>query len=110
VACNRLNKIFIVNSSSKSCANLFSPVLLLLHFRSSFCAISVLDLFHRFEGVSLWISFRGTWVSTLCLFVDDLDSSNVGFGLRFVDFWMNPRSYCSWQRFVIPGVVGSFRL
>jgi hypothetical protein len=31
-------------------------------------------------------------VSALCLFVDDLDLSNAGFGLRFVDFWMNPRS------------------
>jgi hypothetical protein len=27
-------------------------------------------------------------VSALCLFVDDLDPSNAGFGLRFVDFWM----------------------
>jgi hypothetical protein len=28
----------------------------------------------------------------LVLFVDDLDPTNAGFGLRFVDFWMNPRS------------------
>jgi hypothetical protein len=27
-----------------------------------------------------------------CLVVDDLDPSNAGFGLRFVDFWMNPSS------------------
>jgi hypothetical protein len=39
VACNRLDKIFIVNSSSQSCANLSIPEFLLLHFRSSFCAI-----------------------------------------------------------------------
>jgi hypothetical protein len=31
-------------------------------------------------------------VSALCLFVDDLDPSNAGFGFRFVDFWMNPKS------------------
>jgi hypothetical protein len=92
VTCNRLNKIFIANSSSKACANLSTPELLLLHFRSSFCAFFVLDLFHRFEGVSIWISLRGSWVSALCLFVDDLDLSNAGFGLRFIDFWMNPRS------------------
>jgi hypothetical protein len=92
VAYNRLNKIFIENFSSKSCANLSIPVLLLLHFRSSFCAIFVLYLFHRFEGISIWISLRGSWVSALCLFVDDLDPSNTGFGLQFVDFWMNPRS------------------
>jgi hypothetical protein len=85
-------------------------VLLLLHFRSSFCAIFLLDLFHQFEGVSIWISLRGSWVSALCLFVDDLDPSNAGFGLRFVDFWMNPRSSCSWQGFAIPGVVGSLTL
>jgi hypothetical protein len=29
-------------------------------------------------------------VSALCIFGDDLDPSNAGFGLRFVDFWMNP--------------------
>jgi hypothetical protein len=63
----------------------------------------------RFEGVSLRISLRGSWVSALCLFVDDLDPSNAGFGLRFVDFWMNPRLLCSWQGFTIPGVVGSLR-
>jgi hypothetical protein len=92
VACNRLDKIFIMISSSKSCANLSIPEFLLLLFRSSFCAILVLDLFHRFDGVSIRISLRGSWVSALCLFVDDLDPSNAGFGLRFVDFWMNPRS------------------
>jgi hypothetical protein len=35
---------------------------------------------------------RGSWVSALCLFLDDLDPSNARFGLRFVDFWMNPSS------------------
>jgi hypothetical protein len=35
---------------------------------------------------------RGSWVSVLCLVVDDLDPSNLGFGLRFVDFWMIPSS------------------
>jgi hypothetical protein len=35
---------------------------------------------------------RESWVSALCLFVDDLDSSNTGFGLRFVDFQMNSSS------------------
>jgi hypothetical protein len=34
VACNRLNKIFIVKSSSKSCVNLSIPEFFLLHFRS----------------------------------------------------------------------------
>jgi hypothetical protein len=63
-----------------------------LCFSWSFCAIFVLDLFRRFEGVSIRISLRGSWLSALCLFVDDLDPSNAGFGLRFVDFWMNPRS------------------
>jgi hypothetical protein len=81
VDCNRLNKIFITNSSSKACANLSIPKLLLLHFWSSFCASFVLDLFHRFEGVSILISVRGSWVSALCLFVDDLDLSNAGFGV-----------------------------
>jgi hypothetical protein len=107
VASNRLDKIFIVNSSSKSCANLSIPEFLLLHFRSHFCAIFVLRAICRFEDVSLRISLRG--VSALCLFVDDLDPSNAVFGLRFVDFWMNPRSLCSWQGFAISGVVGSLR-
>jgi hypothetical protein len=31
-------------------------------------------------------------VSALCLFVDDLDPSNAGLDLRFVDFWMNSSS------------------
>jgi hypothetical protein len=48
-------------------------------------------------------------VSVLCPFVDDLDPSNAGFGIRFVDFWMNPRSLCSWQGFGILGVVRSLR-
>jgi hypothetical protein len=30
-------------------------------------------LIHHFEGVSLQISLRGSWVSALCLFVDDLE-------------------------------------
>jgi hypothetical protein len=67
------------------------------------------SFFARFEGVSLWISLRGSWVSALCLFVDDLDPSNAGFGLRFIDFWMNSRSLCSWQGFAILGVVRSLR-
>jgi hypothetical protein len=37
-------------------------------------------------------SLRGSWAGALCLFVDDLNSSNTVFGLRFVDFWMNPSS------------------
>jgi hypothetical protein len=48
-------------------------------------------------------------VSALCLFVDDLDPSNAGFGLRFIDLQMNSRSKCSWQGFAISGVVGSLR-
>jgi hypothetical protein len=39
VACNRLDKIFIVNSSYKSCANLSIPEFLLLLFQRSFYAI-----------------------------------------------------------------------
>jgi hypothetical protein len=39
VACNQLDKIFIVNSSSKYCANLSILEFLLLLFQSSFCAI-----------------------------------------------------------------------
>jgi hypothetical protein len=68
------------------------PVFVFGDFRSSFCAIFVLRSIRRFEGVSLRISLRGSWVSALCLFVDDLDPSNTGFGLRFVDFRMNPNS------------------
>jgi hypothetical protein len=46
-------------------------------------------------------------MDALRTFGDDLDPSNARFGLRFVDFWMNPMSLCSWQGFAIPGVVGS---
>jgi hypothetical protein len=35
---------------------------------------------------------RGSWVSALSLFVGDLDPSNTIFGLRFIDFRMNPSS------------------
>jgi hypothetical protein len=59
--------------------------------------------------VSPRISLRETWMDALRTFGDDLDPSNAGFGLRFVDFWMNPRYLCSWQGFAIPGVVGSLR-
>jgi hypothetical protein len=48
VACNRLDEIFIVNSSSKSCANLSIPEVLLLLFPRSFCAIFVLGSIRRF--------------------------------------------------------------
>jgi hypothetical protein len=48
VACNRLDKIFIVNSSSKSCANLSILEFLLFLFLSSFCAIFVLGSIRRF--------------------------------------------------------------
>jgi hypothetical protein len=68
------------------------PFSLFGDFRSLFLGFFVRRSICRFEGVSLRISLRGLWVSALCLFVDDLDPSNAGFGLRFVDFWMNPRS------------------
>jgi hypothetical protein len=68
------------------------PIFLFGDFRSSFCAIFVLRSIRPFEGVSLRISLRGSWVSALCLFVDDLDPSNTGLGLRFVDFRMKPSS------------------
>jgi hypothetical protein len=68
------------------------PVFLFGDFRSSFCAIFVLRSIRRFEGVSHRISLRESWVSAWCLFVDDIDPSNTGFGLRFVDFRMNPGS------------------
>jgi hypothetical protein len=48
--------------------------------------------FSILEGFSLQISLRASRVSALRLFVDDLDPSNVGFGLGFVDFRMNPSS------------------
>jgi hypothetical protein len=66
--------------------------LFFLVFSEPFLGIFVHRSIHRFEGVSLRISLRGYWMSALCLFVDDLDPSSAGFGLRFVDFWMNPRS------------------
>jgi hypothetical protein len=101
VACNRLNKIFIVNSSSKSCANLLIPELLLLHFRCSFRAIFVLDLIRRFWVIWLRISLRGSWVDALRTFVDDLDPSNVGNRARFGEFWMNSSLCFKRTRFVI---------
>jgi hypothetical protein len=56
VACNRLDKIFIVISSSKSCANLSIPEFHLLLFRSSFCAIFRAWLISSFLGRSIyWI-------------------------------------------------------
>jgi hypothetical protein len=58
----------------------------------AFSWVFVLRSIRRFGGVSLRISLRGSLVSALCLFVDDLVPSNVGFGLQFVEFWMNPRS------------------
>jgi hypothetical protein len=60
----------------------------LSYFRRNFVRRSI----RQFEGVSLRISLRGSWVSALCLFVDDLDPSNARFGLLFVDFRMNPSS------------------
>jgi hypothetical protein len=37
---------------------------------------SFFGLFRGFETVFLRICLRGSWVSALCLFVDDLDPSN----------------------------------
>jgi hypothetical protein len=37
--------------------------------------------------VFLWISLRGSWVSALCLFVDDLDPSNARKPPRFDGLW-----------------------
>jgi hypothetical protein len=48
-------------------------------------------LIRRFEGVSVRISLRGSWVDVLCILVDDLDPSNAGFGLQFTNFGWNPR-------------------
>jgi hypothetical protein len=44
--------------------------------------------FRGFERVFLWISLRGSWVSALCLFVNDLDPSNVGKPPRFDGLWV----------------------
>jgi hypothetical protein len=48
--------------------------------------ISVCRLIRQFEDVSLRISLRGSWVSVLFLFVDDLGPSNTGNRRRFVVF------------------------
>jgi hypothetical protein len=61
-------------------------------FQSLFLDFSFIARFVDLRVFLFGISLRGSWVSSLCLFVDDLDPSNTGFGLRFVDFWMNPRS------------------
>jgi hypothetical protein len=71
---------------------LLLPFLFFGDFSEPFLGIFVCHSIRRFDGVSLRISLRGSWVSALCLFVDDIDSSNIGFGLRFVDFWMDPSS------------------
>jgi hypothetical protein len=49
---------------------------------------SFIGQFRRFERVLLWIYLRGLWESALCLFMDDLDPSNVGKPLRFEGFWL----------------------
>jgi hypothetical protein len=43
-------------------------------------------LIRHFEGIFLRISLRGSRVSALFLFVDDVDPSNVGNRLRFAVF------------------------
>jgi hypothetical protein len=44
--------------------------------------------FCGFERVFLRISLRGSWVSALCLYVDDLDPSNAGKPPRFDGLWV----------------------
>jgi hypothetical protein len=55
-------------------------------FSGLFWGIFIHRLIHRFEGVSLWISLSGSWVSALCLFVDDIDPLNAGIFLQVVSF------------------------
>jgi hypothetical protein len=45
--------------------------------------------------IFLWISLRGSWVSSLCLYMDDLDPSNGGNHCGFVVFRMNSSFRCS---------------
>jgi hypothetical protein len=65
---------------------LLLPFLFFGGFSEPFLGFSIRHLIRRFEGISIQISLRGSWVSALCLFVDDLDPSNARFGLRSVDF------------------------
>jgi hypothetical protein len=56
-----------------------------------FGAFLVFSLFGRFSGfemVFLQISLRGSWVSALCLFVDDLDTFKAGKPPRFDGLWV----------------------
>jgi hypothetical protein len=60
-------------------------------FRASL-VFSFFGNFRGFERVFLRISLRGSWVSALCLFVDDFDPSNAGkppqFDGRWVEFFV----------------------
>jgi hypothetical protein len=56
----------------------------------------------HFRGNFLQISLRGLWVSALCLFVDDIDPSNVGNHLRFVVFQRGSRWLLVSARCMIP--------
>jgi hypothetical protein len=51
----------------------------------------------------------GSWVDALRIFVLDLDPSNSGFGLGFVDFGWNPNFLAELGGDSIPGVVVRLR-
>jgi hypothetical protein len=59
-------------------------------------------LIRLFGGVFVYISSRGSWLDVLCIFVYDLDPSNVRFGLRFTDFDWNPMCLLELRRILIP--------
>jgi hypothetical protein len=62
--------------------------------------IFVRGLFLRFRGVWVQISWWGSQIDVLCIFV--LDPSNSRFGLRLKDFGWNLSSLCELGRISIP--------
>jgi hypothetical protein len=61
-------------------------------------------LIRQFGGVSAQISLRGSWVDVLYIFVYDLDPSNAGVGLRFMDLGWKPRCLLELGRISIPPI------
>jgi hypothetical protein len=63
------------------------PFSLFCDLWSLFLGFFVRHLMCRFEGVSLWISLRGLWVSALCLFMDDPDPQTPDLAFDSLTFW-----------------------
>jgi hypothetical protein len=83
----------MLKRQAKPCTNLswlyrrFGVVISVGLFGASLM-FSFFGWFHEFEMVFLWISLRVSWVSALCLFMDDLDHSNVRKPPRFDGLWV----------------------